>query len=266
MQTAFAAAATVAVSVLLALAGLAVVRRRVSLGALEAHSAVAGFVYATLGVMYAVIVAQVVVAAWDDYEEAKTAAEREANAALDLFRLAEGFPEPERQAVEAALLAYVRTVIDEEWPAMARGTAPSPAATARMNEVWRAYEAVERGAAGGGARFAASLTELNEMDDARGSRLLAGGRSLPGLMWAALLIGGALTVAFAYFFAVENGLAHGLMVAVLAALMALLLLLVQALNTPFGGETQLPPDGFEQVLGLMEAEAAIETDSVSAAG
>ena len=255
MRMVLEAAATVGASVLLALVGLVIVRRRISHKTLAAHSAVAGFVYATLGVIYAVILAQVVVAAWDDYEEAESAVEAEASAALDLFRLAEGFPTAEREAAEQALLGYVRAVIDEEWPAMAEGAALSPAATARMMEIWRAYEQVEQGPLGGGARFAASLQELDELDDARGSRVLAGRRGLPALMWAVLLVGGVVTVGFACFFGVESGIAHGLMVAVLAALLALLLLLVQALNAPFRGEMQITPDAFERALRLMEAEA-----------
>ena len=245
----------VGVSVLLALLGLAAVRRLVPHETRVAHTPVAGYVYATVAVIYGVILAQVVVAAWDEYKEAGSAAEREANALVDLLRLAEGFPAAEQEAVEQALVAYARAVIDEEWPAMGREEAPSEEAKARLVDLWRAYERSEQGPAGESARFAASLDELEELDDARGARLLASRRGLPGLMWATLVVGAGLTVGFAYIFAVESRASHALMVVVLTALIALLLALVQDLNAPFRGGTRIAPDGFERVLRLAEQEA-----------
>lgn len=255
MQTALQAAAVVGLSVGLALLGQALVRRRVPHATLVAHTVVAGYVYATLAVVYAVILAQVVVAAWDGYEEARAAAEAEASAALDLFRLAEGFPQPARGEIEAALIAYARAVVDEEWPAMASRAAPTAEAAARVVALYRVYDRVEGGALATSARYAASLDELDELDDARGLRLLASRRGLPGLMWTVLVAGGVLTVGFAYFFGVENRIAQGSMLAALAALIALLLLLVQSLDAPFRGAARLPPDGFGRMLELGEQEA-----------
>jgi hypothetical protein len=58
-------------SVLGALAAMMLVRRWVAVSALEAHSEVAGFVYAVLGVVYAVTLAFVVVVVWQQFETAK---------------------------------------------------------------------------------------------------------------------------------------------------------------------------------------------------
>lgn len=254
MQTALQAIGIVLLSVVLALVGQTIVRRRVAHATLEAHTVVAGYVYATLAVIYAVILAQVVVAAWDDYEEARTAAESEANSLLDMFRLGEGLPEPTRGELEQALIAYGRAVVDEEWPGMARGEARSPVATDRVVELYRLYARLGAGDLGDSAFYAASLDELDELDDARGLRLLAGRRGLPGLMWAVLVAGGVVIVGFAYFFGVENRIAQALMVGMLAALIALLLLLVQALNSPFRGDARIRPDPFERVLELAAEE------------
>lgn len=240
-----------------AVVGLVVVRRRVPHRRLAAHTEVAGYVFATLGVVYAVILGLVVVAVWTEFEEARTAAEQEANALLDLVRLADAWPEAERGPVRAALLAYGRVVVDEEWPAMARGEAPSAAAEADLDEIWRAYAQSEQGVAGDGPRFAESLAQLDALGDARGLRVLASHRGIPGLMWAVLIAGGVLTVGFGYLFGVESGVAHGAMVAALTALIALLLVLVQALNAPFRDPVRLPPAGMERTLRLAAGSAAL---------
>lgn len=257
MQLVGQAVAVVGGAVAVALIGLLLVRRRVRHQALAAHTDVAGFVYAALAVIYGVILAQVVIAAWEGFEAGRGAAAAEASAWLDLFRLAEGWPEPERAAIEAALVAYGREVVDGEWPAMARGEEPDPAAVARMRDLWRAYEGVGSRSPelAAGALYAAAIDELDELDDARVERLLASRNELPPIMWVVLIVGGVVTVAFAYLFGVESVVAQGLMISALAGLIALLLYLILALGTPFGGSAGVGPEAFERVLGLAAGEA-----------
>ena len=137
---------------------------------------------------------------------------------------------------------------------MARRQAPSSEATDRLLALWRVYDGLAAAPVAESALYAVSLNELDELDDARGRRLLASRRGLPRLMWTTLVAGGVLTVAFAYFFGVENRLAQALMIGMLAATIALLLLLVQSLNAPFRGATRIQPDGFERVLGLARSD------------
>ena len=86
-------------AVLLALLGLALVRRTVPHDRLARHTDVAGYVYAVIGVIYAVILAQVVIAAWQEYRDARAVAGDEANAVLNLARLAQVWSErrPQRR-------------------------------------------------------------------------------------------------------------------------------------------------------------------------
>ncbi len=65
--------------VLGAVAGLLLVQRLVPSGPRQEHNDVAGCIYAVLGVAYAVLLAFVVIAVWQDYQTAKTNLESEAN-------------------------------------------------------------------------------------------------------------------------------------------------------------------------------------------
>lgn len=239
---------TIVGSVVLALVGLGLVRRIVPYSLLADHTAVAGAVYATIAVVYGVLLGQLVVAAWDDFEDARSATTAESASLLNLIRLAAAFPEAERIPLQRAALAYGRAVVDEEWEAMTQREAPSSAAAAAMDTLYRRYAALAPEPIGGLAPYASSLDELDEMDDARGDRLLASVRTLPELMWLALVAGGTLTVAFSYLFGVQNRLFHGVMVGVLAATVALLLTLIAALDSPFRDPISIPPDGFARVL------------------
>jgi hypothetical protein len=79
---------------LLALAGLELVQRLVPADSRRQHNDVAGFIYAALGVIYAVLLALVVIAVWEEYGAAGVTVEQEANATADIFWLANQLPEP----------------------------------------------------------------------------------------------------------------------------------------------------------------------------
>ena len=108
-------------SVALALYGVLHVRRRVPLATQMEQNEVAGFFIAVLGVVYGVLLAFAVVVVWEDFEDARTIAEREANSVGDVYRLAAALPEPSRTAVQQQARAYARMVIDDEWPMLERG-------------------------------------------------------------------------------------------------------------------------------------------------
>src|SRR5215218_10129379 len=111
----------VLMAVLVSLIGLVLVRRLAPIDELAQHTDVAGYVYAVVGVIYAVVLALVVIAAWEEYRDAREAVADEASAVLNLARAANGWPAGDRDEVESALAAYARQVGDGEWPAMGRG-------------------------------------------------------------------------------------------------------------------------------------------------
>ena len=49
------------------------------------HNDVAGFIYAVLGVIYAVLLALVVIATWEEFGRARVTVEAEANALAEIF-------------------------------------------------------------------------------------------------------------------------------------------------------------------------------------
>src|SRR5215216_1883095 len=78
-----------------AVIGLALVQRLVPVETRKDHNDVAGFIYAVLGVIYAVLLALVVIAAWEDFGRARDTVESEANALAEIAWLAHGLPEPQ---------------------------------------------------------------------------------------------------------------------------------------------------------------------------
>lgn len=238
----------VGLCVFAALLGLWIQRRLVSHHVLAPHNDVAGFVYATIGVTYAVVLGFVLVDVWEQFDDAKNVSEQEANAVADLRRLSAWLPAADQQAVQGALLSYAQGVIGNEWPTMTEGGPPSDQVAAQLDAVWEAYRLAGQHTDPAAAPYAEGLAQLDNLSNARRERLLASQGGLPDVMAVVLVVGAVVTVAFAYVFGVEQGWAHGLMIAALAGTLGLLLFLTFELNGPYNGDVHVEPDGLQHFI------------------
>jgi hypothetical protein len=109
---------------LLSLGGLEVVQRLVPADTRQQHNDVAGFIYAALGVIYAVLLALVVIAVFEEFQAANDTVEQEANAVAEIAWLGNRLPEPEGSHLQELCRSYAEEVVDEEWPLMEQGQAP----------------------------------------------------------------------------------------------------------------------------------------------
>jgi hypothetical protein len=221
-------------SILASLMGLVFVRRRVPVSFLETHHEVAGFFIGVLGVIYAVLLAFVVVVAWEQFEEARAVISREANQIGDLSRLSEAFPDATKQAIREALADYARSVALDEFPALAAREA-APLGWAGMTKVWSAYGDIRPETVVEQAVYQQSLERLVELSDSRRLRLHTSENRVPTVLWVLLWVGAAVTVSFTFFFGVESLRSQALMTAALAGLIAFVLFLIFSLSRPFEG-------------------------------
>lgn len=125
LATAVYGVLTVCAVMIFAVVGLEAVQRAVSAALRREHNDVAGFIYAVVGVVYAVLLALVVIAAWEANELAGATVSREANELAEVFWLAHRFPDPEDQRLQGLARSYARVVVEEEWPLMERGRSSS---------------------------------------------------------------------------------------------------------------------------------------------
>ncbi len=241
--------AVVAIGVVLSLVGLSIVRRAVPHAVLKQHNDVVGFVYAVVGVVYAVLLAFTIVVCWEQYESAARNVEEEASTVGDLYRDARGFGESDfdANAIQAALVNYVQAVVWEEWAAMANGQ-ESQWAKAQYELIWRPYYDYRPATAQQASFFGESLRKLNELGDHRRARLLDSRSALPAILWILLIAGGGLTIAFTFLYGIENGWIHALIVASLSGLICFCLFLLLSLNYPFTGGTAIQPQPFQDFI------------------
>jgi Protein of unknown function (DUF4239) len=255
MQTFILGFIVVGLSLLLTHLGLRLVRRLVPLTVLQSHHEVAGFIIGVLGAIYAVLLAFVVVIMWDQYGDARAHVEREANQLSDLSHLAQGFSEPARGQLISMMQAYAQSAMDDEWPAMADGH-DSPRTQTALDDLWRAYLSIEPQTNRENALYQESVSHLNEMSASRRSRLYASRDDLPAVIQILLWGGGAITIAFTYFFGVRSVRSQALMTAALAGIVSFILFLILALDNPFHGYVRASPEPLRQVLERIQAISA----------
>jgi hypothetical protein len=248
MQTMVLAAVIVVVTVVASIAGLLITRRFFKPEDLQRHHDVAGFIIAIIGLIYGVLLAFVVFDVWSQYDDAQTAVEHEANGVADLYRLAYGFPNDVQAELRGDIRNYLDDVVGDEWQTMYTGHY-SLAVERSADQMWAAYETMDpQTRSADSALYSQSLSRLVNISDSRHDRLLAAQDSIPSILWLILIFGGASTVAFTYFFGVENLSAQALMTALLAALIALVLFLIYAFEHPFAGPIRIPPTAFQHTL------------------
>ena len=224
------------------------VRRAIPHGRLAPHNEVSGFVYAAIGVLYAVILGLVMITVWEEYSDAESNARQEADTVGNLYRIAEGLPQPSQQAVQGAALSYANAVVGAEWRAMHEGTAPHQQAVDQVDILWSTLYTVEATTPAEEQLHAAGLDQMVDLSAHRRERLEDADAELLGIMWAVMIGGGMLTVLFPCLFGVENGLVHALIIGTLATTIGLLLFSVYELNHPFQGVVHVQPEGFVLVL------------------
>lgn len=231
--------------------GILLIRRIIPIKKLQLHHDVAGFVFANLGVLYAVLLGFIVVNAQQRFDRVRETINVEASILTDLYRDSEVFSEKDGHAIRAQIKNYALAVVNEEWKLMSQGKS-SPKAHEAINKLWKIYYTVEIKEIRQQLWYAESINKLNQLMSSRLERLLGSVESLGTEIWVSLIMGGLLIVTFLWFFGVESIVTHILMATILASVTAFLLFLIYSLDTSFSGSVQLTPEAFENFLKSMD--------------
>jgi len=236
----------IAVPTLLSMAGPAIIRRYVTLERLSTNNEVAGFKFATLGVLYAVLLAFAVIVVWERFNDAEKYVAQEAGAAATLYRLAKGIGEPGK-ALHDNISGYLEAAIHKDWPAMERRR-ESPEATHALDDMYATLLTPSGGESRDTALFSQILHQLDLVTESRRARLVMASGVVPQLIWLVLFGGAALTIGFTFFFGTENLRAQILMTGALSVLIFSALLTILAIDHPFSGSIKVHPDPLVLVL------------------
>jgi hypothetical protein len=220
----------------------------------SAHNELIGWQLGTLGTTYAVILGFMLFTVWTNFSTAELNVELEASAARNIFRLAEGLPQPQRSLLELETRRYIRAVIEHDWPQMARGQPPET--SHRINEhLWRTLLSARELTPAQAIVESHAFKELSDLTSHRRTRLLESVSSLPGILWCVLLVGGALTMISVTMFGATDVTLHTIQLSCLATLITLTILAIADLDRPFQGWVHISEYAFQRAeSNLTEAD------------
>jgi len=231
----------------LAMLGPILLRRYVTLEKLAKNNEVAGFKFAVVGVLYAVLLAFAIIVVWERFSDAENNVAKEAGAAANIYRLSQGINGQPGIALRGALTNYVRAVISDGWPAMERGS-PSASAKEALDGIYKALLTFESPERRDTALFSEILRQLDTITEMRRARLSAAVGLVPGLIWPVLFGGAVITIAYTFFFGSENLGAQTLMTGLLSMIIFSALLTAIVINEPFAGVVKVTPHALSRVL------------------
>lgn len=242
-------AATVLLVVLPTIVTMAVtigLRKFVGHENLASNNEIAGFKFAVVGVIYAVLLAFAVIVVWEKFSDAEYAVVEEAGASATLYRLTAG-PDADMAGMRQALTSYLTLVLSRDWPNMAEEH-ESPEVTRALDGLYAAALVVSKDDAKHPAIAGQIFTQLNLITQDRRTRLHLATGIVPDIIWGVLYGGAILTVAFTFFFGTRSWKAQLMMSAILTILVFSGLLVIVSIDHPFTGPTHVSAEPIEMVV------------------
>jgi len=223
------------------------VRRHVGVANLRRHHEIANPIFATAGVIYAVLLGFMLVVVWQNFDKAQDNVVNEANAYADIYRDLTGIPEPFRSHGREFMTSYITAVIQDEWPLLATGER-----SLKVQELGEqgftnvaSFEPVTESQK---VFYSEILQRMNAAGQMRRQRIVDASSGIHPVLWAVLLLGGIITVVFTLFFGSESLFAQLTMTTLLSVLIALILFTILIMDFPFSGDLSISPEPFQRVL------------------
>jgi len=228
--------------------GMSLVRRYVlpRLRIQHADSEFIGTMVQGVMVFYGLAVALIAVSVFETYSDVSKVVSEEASALAGLYRDASGYPEPVRSQLQKELQDYAQFVIGKAWPAQQQGRVET-GGVEMMNRFQKTLIGFEPASEGQILLHAEALRAYNHLIEIRRQRIDAVHTGLPSMMWVVIVLGAIISLSSSFFFRVEDGRLHGILVKLLAAFMGLIIFMIFVLDHPFRGELGISSEPYQLI-------------------
>lgn len=235
------------IAIVTSIAGVLAIRRIIGAEKLKGHNDVAGPIFSTIGVIYAVLLAFIIITVWQNFDRSNANVTKEANYYADIYCHAGGLTEPVRDAVRETLEEYVKAIVNEEWPGLSSGEGNEHIQELGA-QLWGLLYDYQPETEREKIFTVETLRSISNAAEVRGQRLMDARTGINPLLWVIILLGGIITVGFTFFFGSENLKVHLIMTTLLAALTVLILLAILIMDYPFTGDVSISPESFLRLL------------------
>ena len=208
-------------------------------------------------VFYALAIALVAVSTWEEHSSISEQSSQEAATIATLYRQTLLYPDDMRDELQQGLVEYTTFIVDQAWPAQARGEVPEGAVDV-ITDIQSTLGSYEPASPGMEAVHAQALDSFRDMVELRRLRLDAVGGHLSVAMWAFVLVGAAISLGSSYLFVVGDPRLHMILVGLLATIIGMVVVLIAAYDSPFVGDLAVSSDSYRLVLDAAKAVTQTE--------
>lgn len=231
----------------LSLLGLYFFNRFVNVHLREKDTETVGLTYAIVAVVFAVLVAVIVVDVWETAAKADEIATGEANQLSSLVLDSAGLPAPTGDTIRADVDKYIDIVVKSEWPSQQKGDVGeevyAPGWTV-LGQISTQLAQFDPKTMGQNTTQAEMFRSVNNLIKARRTRILAAADHLPDIIWEILILAGAVAVFYTYLFGAHDFRMHLAITGLISATIALVFVLIIALDYPFRGDVSVSDEAF----------------------
>lgn len=213
----------------------------------QKHTELVSYGLATISIFSAVLLAFIAVTSWEDYGKAESIASQEAQLVADVLRSSFAMPDPLRSVISDRGQSYLDIVINEEWPSMAghdmrfrRGWDELVGLYVEVSR-FRTSDAILQ------IQYANLYEKINNLIDARRSRILIAHQHFQPIVWGVVLIGALINIFFLFLFNMESVGLHICMTVLIASAIGCIFALIICFDRPFQGGLAIKSHAFSNV-------------------
>jgi hypothetical protein len=208
---------------------------------------VVGIYFNFIGVLFTLILAFVVVAAWEDYDNAMHAVENEAHKLAYIYEDAEELSPANKKQIQDNVMIYTNSVIKDEWDHMDE----NHIVKITQNKFQKLMNLKRTLSPQGDEEVLKGIDDsLDELKILRHERQSHSESHVPNLLWMMLLGGFILCILMSFLLNFENLVWKMVMTSTVTFAMSIVLYLTFCLSNPYKGDMKVSSEDYLKVLEL----------------
>lgn len=235
--------------------GPALVRHHARGLELKDHHDVLGMIFSVAAAFYGVVLAFVIVAAWQDFQDAAAREQSESLALTELYEVGIRLPPPTNQLMTTAIRGYLSDSLAYEWSGN-----PNPHSMlerGHMKMMLAALLSLNPQSQKDGILYGKAMDQITKLFEARQQRILYSQSNIPVIVWLVIIFGAGVTISLSFFFFTKHRLLQAVTSMLFAMLIGLTIVAIYDLSHPYQGYTRISPTGFRELLAEIDKNAAL---------
>jgi len=238
---------------LIGILGPVMVRRSARGLAEKEHHDVLGIMFSVAAAFYGVVLAFVIVAAWQNFQEAAEREQTESLALVEIYVVSTKLPQPLQESMAKAIRTYLTDVLNYEWSDKPTIQPGRQALVLMFNQLLSLDPQTNKQS----VLYSKAMDQIARLFEARQQRILYTQNNIPGIVWTVIVFGAAATLTMSFLFFTQHRMLQAIISMLFAMLVGLTIIAIYDLSHPYQGFSRIAPTGFKELLQEIDSRPAV---------